>query len=791
MKSEIYVKIIRWGVYLCLLLPLFISRQFFFPYVFPRTAIFRVIIEILFVLWLILVLKDRRYLPKRNALFWSLAALAAIFILTTLTSVDPAKSFLGTMERGSGIFTWLHYFAFFIILTGVFKHKKDWTNFFRLAIGASFLVSLYALAQRLGLQTVYESGVDRATGTIGNAAFLASYLILAAGLTLILLFDKKNYASDGWGWRIFYYAALFLNLAVIYLTETRGAVLGILAGFFAFVLLYALLAPTRPEDIEAKEPINFKRVKKVKKYLIFVLVIVVVFAGSLWLLRNSVLVKKVPGLSRLASISLNEGTAQTRIIAWQEAWQGWKEKFLLGWGPENFNIVFNKYFNPRFLKYSRDESWFDRAHNVVFDIGTTSGLIGLAAYLAVFITALWALWKTRKRNFLLSIFLAALLFAYFVQNLLVFDVFNSLLLFFLLLGFIYFFVSENPSLDLQRNNPEKNNSANNKRKPQSIGQGKIGKGKVFSLIVLVLFLFLICWQYNFRALAADYWAVPAYKEFQLPETKAALADQAKADSAFDKVTGLYKKTLSYQTYGDPEIRSDFGGFVYDNTENKKISPQAREKGFAFALEQIKNSVSEHPLDARWYLLEAKLLEGYAQLKSETNQSNADLVKESEQAINQGISLSPKRIPLQFVLIQTMLLEDRYQEAANKAEETVALYPDFSDSYWYLSLSYIGIKDETSAAKAIDQALNHGYTFKNIDDLKLAASLCMEMNDLPALEKIYINALEFEPQNLQWYASLATVYSKLGQKDKAIETANKIIEIEPDARSQVEEFLKTL
>ncbi len=717
--------------------------------------------------------------------------MAAVFILTTLTSVDPAKSFLGTMERGSGIFTWLHYFAFFIILTGVFKHRKDWINFFRLAIGASFLVSLYALAQRLGLQTVYESGVDRATGTIGNAAFLASYLILAAGLALILLFDNKNHVDDSRGWKIFYYAALFLNLAVIYLTETRGAVLGVLAGFFFFVLLYVLFAPTRPEDIEGKEPVNFKRVKKVKKYLVLGLLVVIVFAGSLWLFKDSIFVKKVPGLSRLASISLSEGTAQTRLIAWQEGWQGWKEKFLLGWGPENFNIVFNKYFNPKFLKYSRDESWFDRAHNVVFDIGTTSGLIGLAAYLAVFITAFWALWKARKRNFLLSIFLAALLFAYFVQNLLVFDVFNSFLLFFLLLGFISFFVSENLSLDLTRNTPEKNNSANNKKKPQPGGQRKIGTGKVFGLVILVLFLFLICWQYNFRALSSAYWAVPAYMEFQLPETKAALADQTKADLAFNKVISLYGKTLSYQTYGDPEIRSDFGGFIYDNTENKKISLQARDKGFVFALEQIKNSVSEHPLDARWYLLEAKLLEGYGQLKSETNQNNADLLKEAEQTINQSISLSPKRIPLQFVLIQTMLLEDRYQEAVKKAEETVALYPDFSDSYWYLSLSYIGIKDETSAVRALDQGFNHDYTFKNIDDLKLAASLCTEMNDLPALEKIYINAIDLEPQNLQWYASLATVYSKLGQKDKAVETANKIIEIEPDAKDQVEEFLKGL
>ena len=40
----------------------------------------------------------------------------------------------------------------------------------------------------------------------------------------------------------------------------------------------------------------------------------------------------------------SEGTIYGRIVIWKIAWQGFLERPLLGWGPENYSIVFSKYY---------------------------------------------------------------------------------------------------------------------------------------------------------------------------------------------------------------------------------------------------------------------------------------------------------------------------------------------------------------------------------------------------------------------------------------------------------------
>jgi tetratricopeptide (TPR) repeat protein len=137
------------------------------------------------------------------------------------------------------------------------------------------------------------------------------------------------------------------------------------------------------------------------------------------------------------------------------------------------------------------------------------------------------------------------------------------------------------------------------------------------------------------------------------------------------------------------------------------------------------------------------------------------------------------------------MQERNQEALAEVQSLITMYPQMPDTYWFLGLAHIASQDEASALNAIDQAVDYGYNFQNINDLKLAISLLSQKTDLPRLEEAYSQAIVLEPRNLQWYASLATVYSQLGQKDKAIETANKIIDIDPDSRPDVEQFIKGL
>jgi O-antigen ligase len=786
MRKETLLKIIRWGVYVCLALPLFLTSKFFYPFIFPRTALFRLIIEVLFVFYILLIIKFPEYRPKRNLFFWSMAAFTLILILTTITSVDPSKSFYGTMERGSGVFSWLHYFAFFIILISVFKYEKDWTQLFSVSIGVSLIVSLYALGQRIGLPSLIESGVDRATGTIGNAAFLASYLVLNIGLAIILIFKtfkqegfsraQQALSFSGTGYKILYWLALVFNLIALYLTLTRGAVLGVIAGFGFFVLFFLFKPPEEGMNLFQDLWRN-----KAKRYLVISLLAVVIFFSFIIIFRGQPFIKNNEGLARLSNISLTETTARTRILAWQSAWQGWKEKFWLGWGPDNFNIVFNKYFNPEFYRFGRSETWFDRAHNIIFDIGTTSGIVGLFTYLSIFTAALFSIWQKRRKNFLAAAALSSTLVAYFTQNLLVFDIFNSYLVFALLLAYIYFFTEKSPVATDEREQAQQKG-----RKEKSLsGLSKTGIG------VLFLFAALIGWQLNAKPLFAAYWTAESYRAANKPESLKALADKDKAQAAYDKVIDSYKKTFSYQVYGNPELRVEFSSFIVGHTENERVSFDSRLKAFQFAMEQIMESKEMHPLNAQWYLFAAKITQSYAQLKYLRQQNNKDLLDETEKIIRQGINLSQKKVALYYILIQTLIMEEKYEEALKVSQFIIPMADRMPDSHWYFGITQLAMKDETSAKRTIDQAFDLGYAFQNKEDASLAATLYGHFEDYSRLANIYQQLIRLEPRNTQWYASLATVYSKLGEKEKAKETARKILDIDPFADQQVEQFIRGL
>lgn len=113
---------------------------------------------------------------------------------------------------------------------------------------------------------------------------------------------------------------------------------------------------------------------------------------------------------------------------WKIALSGIKDRPLLGWGRENYSLVFNTHFDPSFDAAGVGEAWEDRAHNVFFDELVNSGIVGLLAYLFL-LTAIFI--SVRRRPLFI-----ALLIAYIVQNLTGVDTLNSYLPFFIYIGLL-------------------------------------------------------------------------------------------------------------------------------------------------------------------------------------------------------------------------------------------------------------------------------------------------------------------------------------------------------------------
>ena len=162
--------IIKWGTYAALFTPLIINTNFFFPFVAPKTFFFRILVEIIVAAYAFLAISNpRRYLPKINPLNIAVFIFLAVFIITSFTGINLERSFWSTYERMTGIWTMVHLFALFIVLSSVFKKKEDWRNLFGVSIIVGVLLSLYVLKG--------DEISSRGGGTIGNTSFMGAYLL--------------------------------------------------------------------------------------------------------------------------------------------------------------------------------------------------------------------------------------------------------------------------------------------------------------------------------------------------------------------------------------------------------------------------------------------------------------------------------------------------------------------------------------------------------------------------------------------------------------------------------------
>ncbi len=114
-------------------------------------------------------------------------------------------------------------------------------------------------------------------------------------------------------------------------------------------------------------------------------------------------------------------------MAWKAGIGGILDHPIFGWGPEHYRNAFDLHAPARLFRGPTAENWFDRAHNIILDIGTTTGFLGLAAYLgfyAAIFACLLGRWR-RNGNVSDSLTIAGLLTAYLVQNLFSFDTVNT------------------------------------------------------------------------------------------------------------------------------------------------------------------------------------------------------------------------------------------------------------------------------------------------------------------------------------------------------------------------------
>jgi O-antigen ligase/tetratricopeptide (TPR) repeat protein len=396
------------GAFLMPAIALVFSSDIFFPYVTGKNFAFRIIAEVMFVAWVGLALLSTESRLKRSPVVWACASFTGIMGLATVFSVEPLRSFWSVFERMEGYITLLHLGAYFVALASIVRGEKMWRSLFYVMLGMSVVVGVGGLLEL--------SETDRVAGVLGNAAYLGAYAMLHAGLALFLLVRKDMTRVN----RYIYGAIAFFNVWVMYNTATRGAILGFFVGALCAAFCYVFFVRTENERV-------YRSISG------GIIVLFVVLGGVFFMVRDSSYVTENRVLRRFASISLEDKTTRSRLILWGLTLDGWKEKPLLGWGQENFDYVFLKYYDPRLYD---QEPFFDRAHNIFLDWLIAGGILGLLGYLSLYVALIYMIWKSGMSAGQKSI-LTGLVAGYFTQNLFAFDTITSYLFFVTILSYIH------------------------------------------------------------------------------------------------------------------------------------------------------------------------------------------------------------------------------------------------------------------------------------------------------------------------------------------------------------------
>jgi tetratricopeptide (TPR) repeat protein len=653
-ETEKLVFLIKVLTFFSFFTPLVLLNKFFFPFVGPKSLYFMGLTEIIFFLWILLILIDKNYRPKLNFVLIFLLIYLFSAILSTIFGINPSYSFWSKHERMTGLLMQFHLFAFFLVLSSTFK-KEDFGKFFVGSISVALLVGLIAILN-VNNQTM------RGGGTLGNESFLGTYLLFNIFFVLYLFFQTKKEV------KIFSIVSFFI-LAFFLL---HAGVSSKNINFSDFVLNFFYKSGARAVKISLYGALILIfllwLIKSKNKILKFGSLIPLIL-GVVVLIYAIYSVMFVPGSFFRKMLEKEVGSFGGRFYVWQTTKEAFLERPVFGFGPENFEFAFLRHYNPCFGREPcGGDIWYDRAHNVIFDTLVSQGIIGLISYFILLFGPLFILWKKylkKEVDFWTSSIFTALFSAYFIQNLTVFDMISSYLMFFLSLSFISCLEISSEKKEIKKTFDKQN---------------EIG---IFTFLTL-FFIFSLSFYYFII----------------LPFSSSSAVINFLSSQDFQAKENFLKKALS-SPLGKTQIREFLAREVLNRT---KFSQTEKEKKAYLELldliePELEKNIKENPLDYRSYLTLGEVLT----FKGATLK-NQEILNKAKEILKKAIEISPKNQHAFVLLGQNYFVEGKKEDAIFYFQKAVDLdkYQKIYNLYLVNLLYTLGEKELTK--QKIDEAL---------------------------------------------------------------------------------------
>ena len=417
---------------LLLLTPFVVSPGTAYPLVVGKALWSRALIEIAFALWAVLALSRPGYGAPRSWLLVVLGAGLGVSLASAWSGVSVERSLWSDFERMQGVVDRAHWCVLAVVLAAVLRTPREWRTLLAASTVAGTAMASLVLARAAGapiLEGVPEPNWPRASGTFGNATYLGAYLlvhtVLAAGFAVrgwaraAAPGARASRAGAALGWSV----AAALCAAGLTLAGSVGALAGAGAAAGAVALGFAWLASGR------------RRVAAVAAVAVLAVGLAGLSARFLDPERSATVevarsAGQWPGrgaVAYLGSVHLDKPSVQSRLAAWEAGLEGFAERPLLGWGPGNFIAVFGRFASG----YGAFAEEHDQAHGKLVEVAATTGVAGLAAWVALWGLALAVLLRAARAmdppERALALFVAAALAGSLVQLQSLFDTVASTL----------------------------------------------------------------------------------------------------------------------------------------------------------------------------------------------------------------------------------------------------------------------------------------------------------------------------------------------------------------------------
>lgn len=296
-------------------------------------------------------------------------------LISCLVSNDINKAFLGTVSRLDGYITYLAYAGFFSLafLLNSNKSRKILLNTFVFISVINCLI--IELTNHINITEFFELKKIK-TGIFSNSNHYGYYLLLVTTCANFLFITEKNKYV-----RLIYLVSYAILLYYLILNNTFGCYLALIITLLIF-LIYSI----------------YNR----KKVFLGIISIIIFILMSCCIQKNivainiDVMTKDVNKVISTVAINKKETTISEekkselkkvgsgRLDLWINGIKFFLEKPILGYGPENLG--------EKYLELNIKQ---DRPHNLIIQLATTSGLLGLIFYL----TAVRNYYKKKCKDF--------------------------------------------------------------------------------------------------------------------------------------------------------------------------------------------------------------------------------------------------------------------------------------------------------------------------------------------------------------------------------------------------------